>query len=83
MGPMRLTRAVPKARESSVFGRPPVEQRKNAGPPNRGGTVSGNCTRSPLDATFFRERVCENRRLSLSKGCREDEALRELVATWH
>jgi hypothetical protein len=36
---IRPTRAVPKARESSEYGCPPVEQLQNAGSPSRGGAV--------------------------------------------
>src|SRR5262249_24046279 len=35
-------RAMPRATQLSVFGRPPVGQRQNAGRPRRGGAVGGN-----------------------------------------
>ncbi len=43
----------------------------------------GNCTRRHVDASCFPYCICKNYRLNLSDVCREDEALRELVANWH
>ena len=34
------------------------------------------------DANPFQGGTCENRRFGLLDGCREDEALRELVGQW-
>jgi hypothetical protein len=43
----------------------------------------GNCTRSSEDAIDLGACTCDEFRVGLSEGCREDEALRELVGNWH
>jgi hypothetical protein len=43
----------------------------------------GNRTSSADDVNCVSEITCENCTYGLSGGCREDAALRELVAAWH
>ena len=42
----------------------------------------GNWTRVLCDATCYTETVCEGYSVGPSELCREDQALRELVARW-
>lgn len=42
----------------------------------------GNCTRVPSDGNTSQDKICVNGGLGLSEACREDAALRELVARW-
>jgi hypothetical protein len=43
----------------------------------------GNCTRVPTDASSLSRTTCETSCTDLPELCRDDAALREVVANWH
>ncbi len=73
---IRPKRAEPNRRGSSVLGRPPVEQRQNAGPPTRGGASGGNHGTRPRLAALPRRYVC-------AQTPSRQEVLRARPAAWH